>query len=100
MLTSAGITARYANTLMVTLNNRAFMHAQPSEFTIKRSPLVLHMTSRQGDGFGSNAVDVGGGRPVEVTLPPTTDDAFSGEVRGFSTMVIGGPNGYSNQRTK
>ena len=78
---------------MVTLNNRAFMNAHPSEYTVKRSPLVLHMTSRQSDGLGSNVVGVGTDHRVEVTLPPTTDvDAFACGVRSFSTTVLSSPH--------
>ncbi|KAH9936420.1 uncharacterized protein B0H18DRAFT_973866 [Fomitopsis serialis] len=36
----------YANTLMITLNNRAFMHGEISDVNIRRSPLVLQMISR------------------------------------------------------
>lgn len=76
---------RYANTLMVTLNNRAFMHAQASDGDIRRSPLILHMTSRHSDRCTrSNAAEIGTCRPVEVTLPPAADaDEYPSEVRGF-----------------
>lgn len=71
---------------MVTLNNRAFMHSQASETDIGRSPLILHMASRQNDGFDTNAVDGRVCRPVEVTLPPAADThEYASEVRNLAT---------------
>ena len=80
---------------MVTLNNRAFMHAQASETDIGRSPLILHMTSRQNNEFGPNAVDVGVCRPVEITLPPAADtDDFASEVRDLAASMLSNTNSH------
>lgn len=70
---------------MVTLNNRAIMHAQDPDIDVRRSPLILHMASRQSDGgTRSNAVEIGTCRPVEVMLPPATDsDGYASEVCGL-----------------
>ncbi|KZT65817.1 hypothetical protein DAEQUDRAFT_759116 [Daedalea quercina L-15889] len=62
----------YANTLLITLNNRAFMNAHVSGANIGHSPLILHMTSRQ-TGQNSLAAAADAERPVEVTLPADTE---------------------------
>jgi len=62
----------YANTMMINLNNRAFMQSAISDIDMGRSPLGIQVPSTQtGRMFSSVLVVADSERSVEVALPST-----------------------------
>jgi len=60
----------YANTLMITLNNRAFMHGEIPDINVRRSPLVLQLASRHTEHASPTSPATAGRHlPVAVDLP-------------------------------
>ncbi|KAH9936497.1 uncharacterized protein B0H18DRAFT_1113881 [Fomitopsis serialis] len=64
----------YANTMMINLNNRAFIQSAPSGVNMGRSPLGFPMSSPQTGRIPSSVLIVADSeRSVEVALPSTAD---------------------------